>query len=181
MALISDINDKRWKFLCVVAFYVGTLGCTALDERTIRELEAAYGSSAPTIETAFASETTPPRSIWKIYLNGSDPDGDIRDIKIWAEVPWYTIPVTFTTRSSQGKTLSGYIEFDTLWFLNFAPSWLRVQVMLMDRANHKSELIEFQTELSALAKPESPPEGMFQDITLGSIPVEQIPPVFSSR
>jgi hypothetical protein len=162
----------------IVAILAGSWGCTGLNERASQQLEEAYGTAPPTIDSTFASKTILPRSVWRIYLNASDPDGDIQYAQFWVEVPWNTSPFLVKVNPEQDGSLSGYFEFDMLWFLNFAPMWIRVQVTLEDKAKHKSELVEYVASISASSQPDLPPKGLFQQRFLGRIPAELMPTAF---
>jgi len=46
----------------------------------IEEKEKIYGKNTPVIGQSFASNEMAPGDQWKIYLLGSDPDGDMETI-----------------------------------------------------------------------------------------------------
>jgi hypothetical protein len=161
--------------LLVALIFSALAGCETLDERSGQELAARYGPNPPAIEAVFSPREVPPRSVWRIYLKGEDPDGDLSFIYILVLVPWGQVPIRLKVDPDQGHVLSGYLEFNTWAFVDFSPLWLRMAVTLEDRAGHRSESVELAYSFYAEAEETRPPQGMFQERFLGRMPLETLP------
>jgi hypothetical protein len=167
------------RFLCCVFIFAWVSawlwGCAALDERSQEELDAAYGPNEPMLEATYAAEVIQPADIWRIYLKGSDPDGDMQYIQVWLEVPSRTTtPVRLTVDPDQGEGVSGYLILNTLEF-GWNPSdliggWVRLRIVLEDRAGHQSEAAEFFLKFQYGVSMPPPPPDVFQERFLGKIP-----------
>lgn len=160
-----------------LAFLLGTQSCAVLDQRTRQELEAAYGPNKPKIEEVFAARWVTPRETWKIYINASDPDGDLKYFQVSLWVPGGIMtPVRLDLEPDQSKTISGYLTLYTgdlpLSILRFGSSELTLSVALEDRAGHVSERAVFPVTLILGAKKEEPPAGKFKEQFLGNVPVQ---------
>jgi hypothetical protein len=162
---------------CVVA---GALGCAVLDERTQQELEAAYGPHPPQWEATYAAEWAEPGAVWRMYLKGTDPDGDMQFIHLWMDVSNRAFtPIRLTIDPDQRHNLSGYLILQTWEFgpdhSLFVIEPVRFLVTLEDRAGHRSETVEIYLRFQMGVKQPKPPAGVFADRLLGRIPVTLFP------
>jgi hypothetical protein len=159
-------------------FFVGMMlvllaqGCAILGG--IGEKEKIYGKSVPVISQSFAPKQLRPGDTWKVYLNASDPDGDMRRIVCIIDQPGVgTYPVGFTNvREENRKELSGYIFLSTFGpygydWLNFLSITLTVQIQ--DKTGHYSQPAVFPLSFQALSTQEIPPPGIFKEQDLGPI------------
>ncbi len=154
----------------------GGQGCAVLDQRSPQELEAAFGANKPRVEASFASQWLSPREIWKIYLNASDPDGDMRWIQVSLWVPGGIMTTArLPLEPSQAGKVSGYLSVHTMdlpeSLLRFGNSDLRLYVALEDRAGHVSERVVLPVSLALGSRQEPAPSGQFQERFLGEVPV----------
>jgi hypothetical protein len=164
----------------LLGWFVGPLliqGCQVVDQRTRQELEKAYGPNPPKVEACFASREVAPRDTWKIYLKGSDPDGDMTFIQVSMWVPGgFLNPVRLAVGPSSGSRVSGYLALHTgdLPFsaMRFGGSELTVYISLEDRAGHVSERASLSGTVILGARREEPPAGRFEEVHLGTIPVQ---------
>lgn len=164
--------------LAALAAIVGMVsGCVALDQRGIQELESAYGANPPKIETSFASRTVAAGDTWKVYIRGSDPDGDLRflNVSLWMATAVMT-PIRLELLPEHSRAISGYMSLDTNrfsdGFLRLTPGEIRLYVSLEDRAGHRSDLSVLHTSLILGAKQDRPAPGTFEERYLGSVPLE---------
>ncbi|MEJ5375486.1 MAG: hypothetical protein WHX93_02780 [bacterium] len=155
---------------------LGSHGCVVMDQRSPQQLEATFGANKPKIEATFASQWLSPREIWKIYLNGSDPDRDIR----WIQVSlWVPGGIMHTARlhveAQQEGRISGYLTLHTMdlpdSLLRFGNSDLRLYLALEDKAGHVSERAVLSVSLVLGSRQEMPKPGLFQETFLGEVPV----------
>jgi hypothetical protein len=147
-------------------------GCDILGG--IEEREKIYGKSVPVISQSFAPKQVRPGDTWKVYLNASDPDGDMKRIACTIDQPGVgTYPVGFTNVPEENrKELSGYLFLNTFGpygynWLNFLSITLTVQIQ--DEAGHYSQPAIFPLSFQALSTPEIPPPGIFKEQDLGPI------------
>jgi len=151
-------------------------GCVVVDQRSPQELEKAYGPNKPKVQDIFASKEVFSGEPWKIYLNASDPDGDMTFIQVSLWVPGGVLmPVRLEVPASTGKELSGYLVLYTsdlpFSVQRFGASEITIYVAVEDRAGHVSERAIASTRLILGAKEEPPPAGKFQERYLGTVPV----------
>jgi len=157
------------KFLAVLVLPFLALGCAALEPIEVRE--QIHGKGVPVITQSFASKQMRPGDTWKVYLNASDPDGDMKNIVCAIEQPGMpTYPVSFTKiKEVNRKELSGYIYLNTggIQGLNWVNITLTAQVQ--DKAGHLSQPVVLPLSFNWRFKQEAPPPGIFQEKELGPI------------
>jgi hypothetical protein len=132
-------------------------------------------ASGPVVTQAFASKEIRAGETWKIYLNASDPNGNMKNIFAVVYQPGvgqYPVSIIRIKEQNQ-KELSGYIY---LWTAN---PWhpmdyvnLGVTVQIQDKAGNFTEPIGFLLTLSARTSQEAPPQGVFKEEDLGPIMVK---------
>ena len=127
----------------------------------------------PVITRSFASEQVRLGETWKIYLNASDPNGEMTKIYAIVEQPGQVNPVSITKVSKENaKELSGYI------YLSTAPpatpldgTSVSLTVQIQDRSGNFSQPAVFPMIIKNLATQEAPPQGAFKEQDLGPIMV----------
>jgi hypothetical protein len=134
-------------------------------------LEPTAGPNAPRIEAVFAPDEINALATWRIYLKGSDPEADLLYINILVQVPWGESRAQVPIEPGPGRSLSGYLAFNTAMFSSFTPLWLRVHLALEDRAGRRSQPVTVTTSFSAWAAPSGPSRGFFAETMLGRVPV----------
>ncbi len=159
------------KFFAVAVLFLLAAGCAALEPLEVRE--KMYGRGVPVITQSFASKEIRPGATWKVYLNGQDLDGDMKQIVCVIEQPGVGVyPAAYTRiKADERKELSGYIYFTTFDVnyssFNFVNLTLRVQ--LQDMAGHYSAPVFFPLGFNALYRQEPPPQDVFKEHDLGPI------------
>lgn len=145
------------------------MGCAAMEPIEVRE--GMYGKAIPVISQSFASKQIRPGDTWKVYLNASDPDGDMKNIVCIIEQPGVgTYPISITRiKEDNRKELSGFIYLNTLGSgdLNFVNLTLSVQIQ--DMAGHFSAPVSFPLSFNNRHRQEDPPKDIFKDKDLGPI------------
>ena len=162
------IKKLLWKaFLFGLA--IGIMGCTGLE--SIQKREEIYGKAIPVIHQSFAAKQIWRGQTWKVYLNVSDPDGDLKDIVCTIDQAGAGIyPASITKISEENqKELSGYIYLNTQPFYDLAFENLTLTVQIQDKAGHYSQPANFPLLFSATSQQEPPPSGVFKEADLGPI------------
>jgi hypothetical protein len=103
---------------------------------------------APVITNAFAIDKGQYGTIWKIYVEAEDPDGDMLRIASVVEQTGYGhYPTNWTYLKPQYKGhFKGYLQWNT--FSSKAgslPEWTQITlyVSVLDRANNESNIVVF--------------------------------------
>jgi hypothetical protein len=129
------------------------------------------------IEASYADTDISPKTVWRIYLKGYDPDGDMTFIHVWLDTPCRPdTPSRLRIDGDQRENLTGYL---VLHAYNLAGvhtdifgGWLRLRVLLEDRAGHQSDPVELSPRIYLGATSTQPPPGTFEDRFLGKIPTK---------
>ncbi len=131
----------------------------------------------PIIHQSFAAGQVRLGDLWKIYLQASDPDGDMERIVCRIDQAGAgTYPVSFIpVPKEQKKDLSGYIYLTTLpnQGLNYLTLTLTVQIQ--DKGGNYSQPVAFPLKFDPLAKEETPAAGIFQERELGPVSIQLAP------
>jgi hypothetical protein len=130
------------------------------------------GLAAPVITQAFASKQIRPGATWKVYLNVSDPNGEIKNIYAIVDQPGVgQYPVTtIRIKEENRKELSGYIylpgtsQWSPLEFVN-----ITLTVQVQDQSGAFSPPAVFPLTFSSRASQEEPPQGVFKEHEIGPI------------
>jgi hypothetical protein len=134
-------------------------------------------SARPVITQAFAAPEMRTGDAWKIYLNASDPNGDMEYIVATVDQPGRGggYPPSFTRiKTGEHQELSGYVYLNTAnnvqQGLNFTNLTLTVQIK--DRNGNMSNPVSLPLhfQLSALQQP--PPPGVFHEANLGPVMIQ---------
>jgi len=132
------------------------------------------GLPVPVITQAFASKEVWPGKTWKVYLNVSHPNGEMKSIYAIVDQPGVgQYPVTtIPIKEENRKELSGYIYLTTSsqWRgLEYVTLTLTIQVQ--DKSRTFSPPAVFPLAFSSRAKEEPPPQGVFKEQEIGPIMV----------
>ena len=143
--------------------YVPVAGATASEKAT------------PIINQSFASMDVRPGDLWKVYLEVSDPNGEMKNIYAMVTQPGVgQYPVSIIrVKNGERKELSGYIYLNTSssnFPLDFVTLTLTVQVQ--DSSGTFSEPALFQLEMNSRYSQEAPPQGVFKEEALGPIMIQ---------
>ncbi len=160
------------------AFALGVILFLALGFSVLAFGEVKEGSSGkvvPVITQSFASNEVRPGQNWNVYLNVSDPQGNIRNILFVVDQPGVgEYPVSITrVRTENSKELSGYFSLGTS-----APDFsaefvkLALTVYVQDESGKFSQPVVFPLFITERATGEMPPKGVFKDQAIGRIMVQ---------
>jgi len=129
------------------------------------------GRGTPVISESFASPSLALGETWKIYLNASDADGDMKHIVCTIDQPG-TGPSSagFTRIKEENRQqFSGYIYLFTGGTGGVSLSNLTLTVQIQDRPGHFSNPVSFSLSFEHGAKQESPPLEVFEEKDLGPV------------
>jgi len=134
-------------------------------------MESRAQGSAPVLEKVWVSPQVNHGDLLKIYIKGSDPDGDIRFIQVAAGRKGGHLGAMIRLKKEDRKDLNGYLFWDTgqAAYRNASGS---VEVTLQDWKGNESETITVPVRiLSRDAKVQSAP-GEFKDKSIGPIMID---------
>lgn len=129
------------------------------------------GKATPVISQSFTSPSLWLGDTWKVYLDASDPDGDMKYIVCTISQPGMgTYPVSFTRiKEEYRQQLSGYIYLYTGGVDGSNLSEITLTVQIQDRAGNFSNPVSFPLLFRQGARQEAPPLNIFQEKDLGPI------------
>jgi hypothetical protein len=128
------------------------MGCATAEKTTGGALgqPAKAPEAVPVVTPSFASPKIAPRDDWKVYINASDPDGDLKDFICTIRQPGVGNYPAGITRIKEGnqKELSGYLFWDISpqAKLDFAEITLSGQIR--DPAGQVSKPVEFPLSIN---------------------------------
>ena len=166
-------KEMNKKILMVFVFVFLAMGYFPLASSQPRE--GTDGTGLPVITQAFASKEVRPGDTWKIYLNVSHPNGDLR--RIFAVINQLGVgeyPVSMIrVKGRDDKELSGYLHLYTS-----APGFsgefvkLTLTVQVEDKSGKFSQPAVFPLFMQSRATQEAPPQGVFKEQDIGPIMVQ---------
>ena len=160
--------NKKSLALLVLLFLIG--GCA-----TTQGEKEKTGIAPPLITQSFAAKQISPGENWEVYLNASDPDGDMKDIVCSIGQPGMGESSPSFTRIAKenAKELSGTIYLSTLNVASLNSSRLftnlTLTVQIRDQQGHFSQPVVFPLSFVSSPKKETPPAGVFKEKDLGPI------------
>lgn len=126
-------------------------------------------TATPVITQSFASREIKIGDTLKIYLNASDPNGEMIRISAIVDQPEQIIPESFTKVSKEnGKEFSGYLYLSTAPWAN-APDGTSITlwIQIEDRSGNLSQPVTFPLTLKSQGTQTGPPQGVFKERDLG--------------
>jgi len=145
MTPVQEVKNMKMKkisvfLICLLAisFFVTDKGRT----------QPKPGTHAPIITHGFAVDRGYYGSIWKIYIEAEDPDGDMLKIASVVEQPAYgTYPTDWIYLKSQyQKSFKGYIQWNTFSSkTSYIKEWTEItlKVSIFDKAGNVSNEVVF--------------------------------------
>jgi hypothetical protein len=137
--------------------------------------EGTGGKAVPVITQSFASKEVRPGQNWNVYLNISDPEGNIKSIFAVVDqlgVGEYPVSI-IRAKKENNKELSGY-----LYLYTSAPGFsgqfvkLTLTVHVQDKSGNFSQPVVFPLFIHQRATLETPPQGVFKEQAIGRIMVQ---------
>ena len=127
--------------------------------------------AVPVITRSFAQERIRLGDTWKVYLNASDPDGEMQSIVCTLEQPGVGVhPVGLTSVPANARQeLSGYVYLSTMGAQGLNNTSLRLKIQIRDKRGDYSTPVSFPLVFDPRSRPEDPPAGIFQERDLGPI------------
>jgi hypothetical protein len=161
------------KAFVIVAILFLSLGFAGLASAEVQE--GTGEKAVPVITQSFASKEVRPGETWKIYLNVSDPKGDMKRIFAVIDqlgVGEYSAEI-IGVKTENNKELSGYA-----YLLTSAPSFsgefvkLTLTLHVQDKWGNFSQPAVFPLFMHQRAKLETPPQGVFKEQAIGPIMIQ---------
>ena len=149
-------------FLCL------TIGYTTLARADVT------GKTVPVISQSFASRQVWPGETWKVYLNASDPNGEMKNIFAVVEQPGlgpYPLSIT-RIRKENRKEISGYVYLVTSapnYSLNFIN--LSLTIWVQDHSGNFSAPVTLPLSINSRYTQEAAPSGVYKEHDLGPVMV----------
>ncbi len=160
------------KILMGLTAAVLVFSCTSW--QIFRDREEVYGKNPPAVAHSFASDKIRPGDTWKVYLEASDPDGDMDSIVTEIDQPGQgAYPASYTRITGENrKDLSGFVYLNTMSSGNY--TWqenlnLSVTILIKDKAGHLSPPLVLPLSFNGRFSQEKPPQNLFQETNLGPI------------
>jgi len=127
--------------------------------------------AVPVITRSFASEKIRLGDTWKVYLNASDPDGEMQAIVCTLEQSGVGVPPVGLTKvpTSARQQLSGYVYLNTAGAQGLNNTGLRMKIQIRDKSGNYSAPVSFSLTFDPRSRAEDPPAGIFQERALGPI------------
>jgi hypothetical protein len=148
-------------------------GCATV--MNAQERDASIGKAAPTITAYFAAQELRGGDTWKIYLNASDPDGDMKYIVAsidQAGMGAYSASYTRIAKERR-KEFSGYVYLNTMSSAAYTSTIfynLRLTLQIQDRAGNYSQPVVVPLNFEYRAGAQAfPPSGKFEEKDLGPV------------
>ena len=162
------------KIVPVLSAIVLLFGCASM-QADQGNPEAA--SARPVITQAYAAPEMRTGDAWKIFINASDPNGDMEYIVATIDQPGRGggYPPSYTkVKKGENQQMSGYVYLTTAnnvqSALNFTNLTLTVQIK--DRNGNLSNPVSFPLHFQLSAVQQPPPQGIFQQANLGPVMIE---------
>lgn len=141
-------------------------------------LSTATAGEGPTITKFFAAKEIIPGDTWRIYINASDADANMK--YVFASVQQaggmaYPLSITRIKEKDQSE-ISGFVYVNTLSAgrgLDYATLSLTLQIR--DEKGRFSAPVEFPLTFKPRIEPENPPAGVFAEKDLGPIMIRLRP------
>jgi hypothetical protein len=124
------------------------------------------------ITQSFASKEITPGGTWKVYLNASNPDGEMTNIYAIIDQPGmgqYPLSIT-KLKEENRKEFSGFLYLATA-----GPSGsldginLNLTIQVQDKSGNFSDPTVFPLSIQNRSTQETPPPGVFKEQELGPI------------
>ncbi len=163
------------KFVPVLCAVFLLIGCAAMQAN---EASPQALSARPIITQAYASPVMRTGDTWQVYLNASDPNGDMRYIVATVDQMGRGgggYPPSFTRiRKGDNQKLSGYIYLNTVMNVQQGLEFtnLTLTVQIKDRNGNMSNPVSFPLHFQLSAVQPPPPPGTFEDHDLGPVMIQ---------
>ena len=151
------------KILAVFFFFLYlAIGCATLESPKGPE-------KTPVITQSFASREIRIGDTWKIYLNASDPSGEMKEISSIVEQAGQNHPERITKVSKENtKEFSGYLYLSTASLANVLDgTYITLWVQIRDKSGNLSQPAIFPLTIKNEATQEAPPQSVFREQDLG--------------
>ena len=146
-------KEKMVKKQLLIFLLVGTLfGCGAFVDEVKQAIPERRGS-IPVISDSFAPRNVRPGTVWKIFIEAQDADGDMQDIvSSIAPATRSVLKYEYTAvKPAEAGLLKGYLFATTPISAELLGEKFDVNIFIRDRAGNKSESIGFTVHFTSEA------------------------------
>jgi hypothetical protein len=153
-------NHRFVKFVFVSVAFLMLTGCAPVAMMPVEapQPQAVGPAHAPVIEDGFAVSSLWGGETWRVFLRGSDPDGDMSHLwVVVTQVGKHTDTEIIPLKGRNQQEFSGYLTLDT-------PAWIRtwdavrVEVRIRDRAGNLSEKVTLEAQIGFPTRERLPSE-----------------------
>ncbi len=157
---------KKWVPLLSLVLLIGCAAGEANREKR------QTPSAPPVITEAYAAREMRLGDVWKVYINASDPDGDMNYIVATIDQPGRGSgypPAFIRMEKAQCRDLSGYIYLKTEPAHALEYTNINLSVQVKDKRGNMSNTVVFPMHFRMNAVQPPPPQGKFKEEELGPI------------
>jgi hypothetical protein len=118
---------------------------------------AGQATGGPVLEDMYAHSYIPNGGLWKVYVQGSDPAGNMTGLWVTTtQLGKKTQDDFIPLKGEDRSAFSGFIEIPTAAFFNLAWDFVRIDVRIKDAAGHYSREGSVEAELGHVSNRETP-------------------------
>jgi hypothetical protein len=135
-------------FLLVASLF----GCTAFVDEVKQAIPERRGKK-PVISDSYAPRNVTPGTVWKVFIEAQDADGDMQDI-VSSMAPATRSLLTYeytAVKPEEAALLKGYLFTTTPISADLLGEKFDVNIFIRDRAGNKSESVGFTVHFTAEA------------------------------
>ena len=134
-------------------------------------MESRAEGTAPVLEKVWVSPQVNHGDLLKIYIKGSDPDGDIRFIQVSAGRKGGVVGSMIRLKKEDRQDLNGYVFWDTGQAAQRNTGGV-VEVTLQDWKGNESETISVPVKIVSTGGKSEPTPAEFKDRAIGPIMID---------
>ena len=128
------------------------LGCAPGQTTTYSSYSApaavVAGPNDPVLEDVFAQSRIPNGGLWRVFVQGADPDADMAGLWVTTTQLGKKSQVDFILlRGEDRRAFAGYLEIPTPPLFHLGWDYVRVEIRIRDEAGHYSRELEAEAQL----------------------------------
>jgi len=134
-------------------------------------MESRAEGAPPVLEKVWVSPQLNHGDMLKIFIKGSDPDGDIRFVQVAAGRKGGVVGSMLRLKKEDRKDLNGYVYWDT-GQAAYRNTGGTIEVTLQDWKGNESETLSVPLRIVSRGAKSEPAPGEFKDKALGPIMID---------
>jgi hypothetical protein len=157
-ALEDQHSFMRFVFLCAAFLMLSGCAPVTMTPAGVPQPQAIGPAHAPLLEDGFAVSSLWGGETWRIFLRGSDPDGDM--LHLWVVVTQLGKRTDTEIIPLKGRNQVEFAGFLTLETPSWIRSWefVRVEVRVRDRAGNLSDKVTLEARIGSPTSERLPSE-----------------------